>query len=284
MQQENLIIHGLWIGQELSSLEWLTLKSFTVNGHFFYLWVYENIRTPLPQNVFLKDASKIIPKEKIFNYRHSNQYGHGKGSYAGFSDVFRYALLYKYGGWWVDMDVTCIKPFDFNEPYVFRSHHIFNVVGNIMKCPPQSELMKRCYDESIKIINAENTDWNKPIEILNHHINELSLNKYIKTISNNDQWRIIKKYIRNNKNAIENFYAIHWVNEEWRHHRISKNTVLKNSLLQQLYLRYEIPYKTATFFKATCLTFKTTTLFHAMLLLKNPKHFFDALHLFFKKK
>ncbi len=156
MLPENKIIHGLWIGNKLSNLELLTLHSFRYFGHDFYLWAYEKILTPLPPQVFVKDANEIIPKEKVFKYKNFNQYGHGKGSYAGFSDIFRYALLYKYGGWWVDMDVTCISSLNYEEPYVFRKHHVFDTVGNIMKCPKNSKLMKLCYEEAIKTIN-ENT-------------------------------------------------------------------------------------------------------------------------------
>jgi hypothetical protein len=31
----------------------------------------------------------------------------GKGTYAGFSDLFRYKMLFDRGGWWVDTDVVC---------------------------------------------------------------------------------------------------------------------------------------------------------------------------------
>jgi mannosyltransferase OCH1-like enzyme len=225
-----------------------------------------------------------MPIEKVFKYKHANQYGHGKGSYAGFSDIFRYALLYKYGGWWVDMDVTCLKPFDVDEPYVFRSHHVLKIVGNIMKCPPQSTLMKLCYDEAIKTINAENTNWNKPIEILNRYIFELSLDKYIKTFSNQDQWRVIKKYLISSSYQVEDFYAIHWVNEEWHRHKISKNLVLKNSLLHNLYNQYQIPCTIAKSFDAMKLKFKTTTLYSGILLLKKPTVFFKTFIYLFQKK
>ena len=42
-------------------------------------------------------------------------------SYAGFSNYFRYKLLLERGGWWVDLDTVCLKPFDFDDEFVFSS-------------------------------------------------------------------------------------------------------------------------------------------------------------------
>jgi len=236
----NKIINGLWIGNTLSKIELLTLSSFINNGHDFYLWVYEDLVTKIPSEVILKDANSIIPKERIFRYKYKNQFGHGKGSLGGFSDIFRYQLLYRHGGWWVDMDVCCLKPFDFENPYVFRTHHNLAMVGNIMKCPKGSELMLNCYNESILEVTEENTDWHKPIEILNKHIKNLNLTNYIIEISNQDSWDYVRKLITKNKPLPSNWYAIHWVNEMWRSMGLNKNFFYKKSTLGQLYFKHKI--------------------------------------------
>lgn len=238
---EKNIIHSLWIGNQLSNIELLTINSFINQGHIFYLWVYDQIKTTIPPTVILKDANEIIPKEKIFNYRYKNQFGHGKGSYAGFSDIFRYKLLYEYGGWWTDMDVTCLKPLNFIEPYVFRTHHDFGVVGNLMKCPPKSELMRICYEEAILSVNSDNKDWNKPIAILNNNIEKLELQKYIHNISNPDSWNVIRKLIVSKQKIPDFWFIIHWVNEEWRRNKIDKNYYKMNSTLGELMYLNNIP-------------------------------------------
>ncbi len=63
-----------------------------------------------------------------------------------FSDLFRARLLYALGGIWIDMDVLCLRPFDFEQPYVFRSHRL-GAVMNVIKCPPKSRLMGELLDE-----------------------------------------------------------------------------------------------------------------------------------------
>jgi hypothetical protein len=182
------------------------------------------LETVLPEGVIVGDANEIVPRGKVFAYRNKNTFGHGKGSYAGFSDIFRYKLLYEKGGWWTDMDVTCLKPLDFDQPYFFRNHHELKVVGNLMKCPKHSALMKACYEEAIDTVTADNTDWHKPIDILNENIEKLHLEKYIKHhVSNADMWDVTSAYIWNEDKLPEEWYFIHWQNEEWRSKGVNRS-------------------------------------------------------------
>jgi len=234
LNDQNKKINGLWIGKTLSCIELLCLKSFIAHGHEFHLWVYENIETPLPEGVIVENARNIIPEENVFCYKNSNQYGHGKGSYAGFSDIFRYKLLYEHGGWWVDMDVVCLKHFDFETPYVFRTHDAFKVVGNIMKCEEKSEVMRLCYEKAMKKVDANNRDWNLPIRILNETIDELQFKRYIVNISNADSWLFIIKSLLFNFTIPEKWYALHLINEEWRRNHINKKAISGNSCIGKL--------------------------------------------------
>lgn len=243
LQQDNDNVHSLWIGTRLSRLELLCIQSFIYNGHTFILWAYETLENDIPGGCQVRDANEIIPRSRVFSYMNKNQFGHGKGSYAGFSDIFRYKLLYEQGGWWADMDVTCLKPLNFEVPYVFRTHHDLKVVGNIMKCPPKSALMKRCYERAVAEVHADNRDWNKPIQILNDAIEELGLQQYIVEMSNRDSWNDVRKLITGKKEIPGNWYVIHWVNEEWRRNGINKNYSGRNSTLRNLYEKYQVPLK-----------------------------------------
>jgi hypothetical protein len=253
--QENIIVHGLWIGKNLSPLELLCLHSFIANGHEFHLWAYDVLETKLPAGVIVEDASKIIARENVFYYKNSNQFGHGKGSYAGFSDIFRYKLLYTYGGWWTDMDVVCLRPLDFTAAYVFRTHHQLKVVGNLMKCPAGSELMKACYEAAVFKVDENNTDWNLPIRILNEKIEENGLNGYVCEFTNPDSWLYIRKLLMRNKEIPSQWFALHLVNEEWRRNRINKNAIPKRSLMAVLLRQYGL-YEQAPFSRRTANLFK----------------------------
>ena len=256
MDKSNKTVNALWIGEYLSSTELLTINSFLNKGHSFVLWSYNELKTELPKAVILKDANEIFPKSKVFSYKYSNQFGHGKGSYAGFSDIFRYKLLYLHGGWWTDMDVTCLKALDFETDYVFRTHHDLKLVGNIMKCPKNSLLMKKCFEEAVEKVTENNRDWHLPIQILVDNVKELGLTSYIRSFSNPDSWNVIRKFLAKEVEIPQNWYIIHWVNEEWRRNKIDKTTFLKNSLYAKLANENTVNINKAHFFKALIIKFK----------------------------
>jgi len=55
------------------------------------------------------------------------------------------------------MDLTCLRAFDFSDPYVFRAHQI-GLIGNLIKVPPGSELMQQTFERADKVAN-ENVSW-----------------------------------------------------------------------------------------------------------------------------
>lgn len=232
-------VHTLWIGESLSPLELLTLKSFVRHGHAVKIWLYEPLSTPLPEGVEACDANTVLSAEYIFRYQHTNAWGHGKGSLAGFSDIFRYKLLYMHGGWWSDMDITCLRPLDFEDEYVFREHDQFPIVGNLMKCPAGSPFMKQCFDRAVVEVTAENRDWFLPIRILNEEAERAGLLRYIRPdLTNPDLWTVVQRYYERNNAPDPAWVGIHWLNEEWRSRGLDKYTLYKNSLLLHLYRSY----------------------------------------------
>jgi len=218
MREDNRIIHGMWVGGPLSRLELLTLRSFTHFGHEFHLWLYDDLSAPVSVGVRLRDANEIIPREHVFQKAdHDPETGVGRGSYgAPFSDLFRYRLLHEHGGIWVDMDVTCLRPFDFEDDYVFRTHRV-GVVGNIIKCPKRSRLMRDTYEETAAIAD-ERCAWLAPNRILSKNVQRLGLERYIKAdICNPDSWMHFVRPLVETLAAIpDGWYAIHWINEFWR--------------------------------------------------------------------
>ena len=120
------IIQSLWIGNDLSQLEKLCIKSFLDHGHEFHLYTYADIGG-IPEGTTIKDGNEILPESDIFYTR--------KKYIAPFSDWFRYALLAKRGGVWVDMDTICIKPFDFPDEIVFGYTQAFLYSIGVLKFP-----------------------------------------------------------------------------------------------------------------------------------------------------
>lgn len=241
MDNSNKIVHGLWIGDSLSNIEKLCIHSFIANGHEFWLWLYEPI-SDMPTAAIVKDANEIIAKSEVFSYSNTNKFGHGKGSYAGFSDIFRYKLLHQYGGWWTDMDITCLKPLNFNADYVFRFHHKIGAVGNLMKLPKNAPIMKYCYEKALAEVNKNNKDWMLPIQILNDGIEKFALENYIQNFTNLDSFPIIVHALLFRTKIDADWKAIHWMNEEWRRSNISKERFYKHAIIAVLFEKYKINY------------------------------------------
>lgn len=234
-------VHGLWIGNKLSNMELLTIHSFIKHGYNFHLWTYEKLVNELPKQVILCDANEIISSEKIFTYKHKSQFGNGQGSVAGFSDIFRYKLLYEKGGWWVDMDITCLTPFDVDAPYFFRAHNSLDVVGNIIKVPAKSSLMKMCYEQAIQTIDENNNDWHKPIQILNDNIKTLNLSSYIfDDLSNTDEFNRFEKYYFSEVEIPKNWRFIHWNNEILRIYGVNKEHSYYDSTYSKLLREFNL--------------------------------------------
>ena len=92
----------LWVKGNLTNLEKICINSFLHHGYKLILWTYGEIHNS-PKGIQIKDAKFILPKKKIFLINNS---------YAPFSNLFRYHLLKKLGGLWVDTDIVCLKKFD----------------------------------------------------------------------------------------------------------------------------------------------------------------------------
>ncbi len=114
-------IKALWVGDSLSVIEQLSLASFVHHGHRVELFTYEPV-ADIPVGVVVRDGNEILGKDRIFMYR-------SRPSYGAFANWFRYVLLYREGGVWIDTDVVCLKPFDFSAELFFGWEQ-YNKVNN----------------------------------------------------------------------------------------------------------------------------------------------------------
>ena len=58
-----------------------------------------------------------------------------------FSDIFRLRLLKKTDYIWVDLDAYCVKPFNFDTPYMFGQSHTGNFPTGVLRLPARSETL-----------------------------------------------------------------------------------------------------------------------------------------------
>lgn len=237
----NAIIQSFWVGPRLGPMEVLCIHSYLENGHDFHLYTYEEVQN-VPKGTIIKDANKIIRRNEI--------YVDAFGGYVNLSNQFRYTLLYKIGGWWVDMDTVCLKPFDFEEEYIFSSetsdpYKRYLVNTTYIKSQPGAKFLKDCLD----FLNArghENIHWGElGVNLISRMIFRNGLGKYVKPpvyfcpVSPYH----VKGLISNTNYALPDAaYALHWWNEIWRRMGLDKNNSFPvNSIYEKMKREFKVP-------------------------------------------
>ena len=237
---KNNPIQSFWIGDALSPMEVLCIRSFLSHGHEFHLYVYEPIDN-IPERTVVLDANDILPKEKIFR--------DSFGTHVNLSNQFRYAMLYKIGGWWVDLDSVCLKPFDFEEDFVFASetsdpYFRIHTTTGFIKSPPGAKVMKDCL-QFTENRGIENLHWGElGITLFSRMILRNGLGKYIQLPDcfcpvSSYQW---EKMIKDVDIPLpESAYSVHWWHELWRRKKINKWGIYPEmSLYEQLKRKYGV--------------------------------------------
>ena len=235
------IIQTLWIGDRLSKMELVCLNSYLKNDHEVHLYTYSEIEN-VPSGVIVKDGREILPEDMIFIYKDHK-------SYSGFSNYFRYKLLYDKGGYWTDTDIVCLKKFDFNSPYVFCSEEILPLgqgnthVGScLIKMPVKSPVAHDAYQICLSK-KPEELKWGEiGPRLVKEMVEKYNLNQLVKEPKvfcpvPGCEWI---KYIQPNAYEYsEETYAIHLWNEMWRRSNIDKNSKFDtNSFYEKAYARY----------------------------------------------
>ena len=233
------IIQGLWIGAELSVMERLSIASFLANGHRFHLFVYSDVKN-IPAGTVVCDGEEVLPATSIFRYRDG-------GSYAGFSNFFRYELLWKFGGWWVDLDTICLRPFRFADDYVIGSEPVADggshPICGVLKTPSQSPLMEYLI-QVCRGKDRETLRWGETgPRLVADGVKRLSLEEYVQASDafcplGWNEWDQILDPLASFSLETPS-HAIHLWNEVWRRQGKDKSAVYHpNCLYERLKARY----------------------------------------------
>src|ERR1700693_4359840 len=95
MRPENKIVRGMWIGERLTNIQKLCIRSFQDHGHEFHLYVPIDIPVAgIPEGTVVHQIAEVAPLGSRNHFAND----------ANFSDWFRVNMIYQLGGWYVDMD------------------------------------------------------------------------------------------------------------------------------------------------------------------------------------
>jgi hypothetical protein len=222
------LIQSLWVGDRLGVMEKMAIQSFLRSGHQYHLYTYADIK--VPPGAVRRDAREIFPEADVFAYGPSAKTG--AGSVSAFSNYFRYKLLYDRGGYWVDSDVVCLKPFAFDSAHVFGQERTrvgdFYVASCVMKAPAGSEAMKFCLESCM----AKERDALKWGEIGPTLVTEAVRRHALVSCVQPPEafcpvnWWAVDQYLvgsRGNEVNLSDSHAVHLWNEMWRRNGFDKN-------------------------------------------------------------
>ena len=119
----------LWIGEGFGAVERACLRSVLRQGHRLTLYCYSE-PIGIPDDVELQDASAVLPESSIVRHR--------GGSVAPFSDWFRYELLKRGLGTWIDTDMYLLRPLDEQADHLFGEERPGVINNAVLRLPMDS--------------------------------------------------------------------------------------------------------------------------------------------------
>lgn len=145
-----LLLQTFWTGNPLSRLERAALQSYVNQGYIVDIYTYNPIPAfirNLPPGTYtagtirVHDARTILPETALFEYGGRADVGKRANAYKflPFSDLFRFTMLHKNGGAWMDLDIFLTRPIPEDvlaAPYVFSSERTIQK-GAYRKADPQ---------------------------------------------------------------------------------------------------------------------------------------------------
>ena len=235
------VVRCFWHGP-FSPYEALCLSSFVAAG--IAVELFSEAPVPgLPAGVTRRDAREILDRN-VAVYRHEFD----GPSPSLHSNHFRYALLEKSGGWWIDTDVMLLAAsLPAADIFVARqSDHELN--GSAMRFPPQHPLMKAARERTAAVL--ENARWGDTgpkllTELQPEHAPHLPIAPRESTYAiGADEFQkfLLPAACEEVEVRTANSTFVHLWNEMWRKAGVPKNIAPpRGSWLDRMFERYQIP-------------------------------------------
>jgi len=128
-RKAGLRLQTFWTGSPLSRMERAALQSYVNVGHTVHVYTYNPLaefrkQVPASNRIHVHDARDILPESAVFKYKDREDVGKRADAFRflPFSDLFRFTMLKKMGGAWIDLDIFLTRRLPFaRRPYAFSS-------------------------------------------------------------------------------------------------------------------------------------------------------------------
>lgn len=237
-------------------MELLSIKSFIDNGYKFILYTYnldDRIFKKLDElfdDFELKDANEIVPFKNYF----SDDRGAGV---AAFSDYFRFYMLYKRGGVWVDLDMVCLNWLDLSSEYIFsqevdQDETKPRITTSFLKFPQYSDFGKNLIQEAERIIDRRKRipwgiigPWFLAEQVKKWNLEQFKWD-YRQTCQ--ISWCNARKFLDNDTLIDTNQPFLHLFSEMWRLNNMEKNIFYQTGFYGQLLSKHQLEILYTQFF------------------------------------
>ncbi len=137
-------VRGFWHGSPLSPYQLLSLRSFVDRGYRIELFTYDP-EIVVPSWIIRRDANEVWRTNHVLCY----QTELGRGSPSLHSNLFRYAMLHMFGGWWVDLDVILLDSALPADEIFFAIENEPNLSVAILKFPRGHQLLLEAVERCV---------------------------------------------------------------------------------------------------------------------------------------
>lgn len=239
---QKICVHMLWVEGTLSQLELISVKSFLCHNFDVTLWHFGDIPN-VPSGVTLRHVEELLPSAQPFTY--------ANGSYAAFSNLFRYTVLNRFGGLWSDTDVICLRdettlsqsPFLVSERVRNAQSIKININLIYSPTPERGDIidLARVFSEAFDVPKLRWGDCGpKLMTLLVKNYPQLAWKVYPPEFCNAiDWWDCPRRLLEPAYSLPEGAAFIHCYNEMWRRAGVDKNRQFpQDSLMAVLADRY----------------------------------------------
>lgn len=236
-------VSSLWIGNPLSAYEEVSLHSFVEAGYDVCLYTYAT-GLKVPDGVVVRDAREVLEADKVFE----NPYQ--RGTWAGFSNVFRYELIRTRETVWIDTDVVALSAeIQSKQGYVFGRESDEFINGAILSAPKESAFSSALVENSTAI-DYRSFQWGElGPKLITRLAKEFELEHLAQDktafypIQFEDVWMLFDPWSRETiESCLQDSQALHWWNEAFRRAPLNLKKFLppKSSFFGVLFESYGI--------------------------------------------
>jgi hypothetical protein len=127
-------LNALWVGGSLGRVEHVCLASALAVGHSVSLYTYHGV-TNAPGGIDILDAREVLLEHRLARYGFN-------GSFALGSNIFRYELMRRGLGCWIDADVYFLQPLMFDaDAHIFGWEDEQYIGSAVLQIPQKSPLL-----------------------------------------------------------------------------------------------------------------------------------------------